>query len=81
MTVLYMIHDPVLSPVMFMAKANTTSRSSIHNAKLKRLQQLINHKAKLETIMDTKLQSLKASYDAHSRDVESVLKQRIKELQ
>lgn len=31
--------------------------------------------------MEAKLQSLKASYDAHSRDVESVLKQRITELQ
>lgn len=31
--------------------------------------------------MDAKLKSLKASYNAHSRDVESVLKQRIQELQ
>ncbi|KAF1920155.1 hypothetical protein BDU57DRAFT_508304 [Ampelomyces quisqualis] len=54
--------------------------SAAHQAQLKRLAELLNHKAKLEAAMDAKLLVLRASYAAHSRDVENVLHQRIKEL-
>ncbi|KAF2831954.1 hypothetical protein CC86DRAFT_365862 [Ophiobolus disseminans] len=54
--------------------------SSAHSAQLKRLKELLNHKAKLEAQMEAKLTVLRADYDAHSRDVENVLSHKIREL-
>ncbi|KAF2854773.1 hypothetical protein T440DRAFT_496138 [Plenodomus tracheiphilus IPT5] len=54
--------------------------SSAHEAQLKRLQELLAQKANIEAAMAKKLASLRADYDAHSQDLEAVLKRRIKEL-
>ncbi|KAH7072757.1 hypothetical protein BKA63DRAFT_49904 [Paraphoma chrysanthemicola] len=53
---------------------------SAHQAQMKRLTDLLAHKARLEQDMEARLTHLREIYDAHSRDVESVLKRRIKEL-
>ncbi|KAH7077042.1 hypothetical protein FB567DRAFT_552602 [Paraphoma chrysanthemicola] len=55
--------------------------SSAHQAQMKRLTDLLAHKARLEQDMEARLTHLREIYDAHSRDVESVLKRRIKELE
>jgi hypothetical protein len=56
-------------------------RSLAHAAQLKRLQDLLKQKAKIELAMQAKLGALRSSYDAHSRDLESVLSARIRELE
>jgi hypothetical protein len=56
------------------------TRHDAHEAQLKRLQQLLKHKAKLEGAMEAKLTELRASYDAHSCDLQNVLNTRIREL-
>jgi hypothetical protein len=47
---------------------------------LQRLRDLLAYKARLERDMEARLTHLRESYDAHSRDVESVLNHRIKDL-
>jgi hypothetical protein len=56
------------------------TRHDAHEAQLKRLQQLLKHKAKLEGAMEARLIELRASYDAHSCDLQNVLITRIREL-
>jgi hypothetical protein len=47
---------------------------------MKRLKELLAHKAKIEAAMEAILTLLRGSYDAHSRDLETVLNRRIQEL-
>lgn len=57
-----------------------TCRSSAHRAQLERLQHLVAHKASIEAAMAKQLAGLKKAYDAHSRDVQSVVSRRLKEM-
>ncbi|EAT89112.1 hypothetical protein HBI56_035900 [Parastagonospora nodorum] len=54
--------------------------SAAHEAQLIRLKELLDQKANIEAAMEAKLEALRSSYDAHSRDLESVLSTRIMEL-
>jgi hypothetical protein len=58
----------------------TTPRSTAHEAQLKRLQELLTQKANIEATMAKQLKSLKATYDAHSQDLQTVVDRRIKEM-
>ncbi|CAO2649138.1 Nn.00g100870.m01.CDS01 [Neocucurbitaria sp. VM-36] len=53
---------------------------SAHQAQLRRLQELLGQKAKIEIVMSERLASLRADYYAHSRDLEAVIDRRLKEL-
>lgn len=55
-------------------------RSSAHQAQLNRLQDLLAQKAGIEDAMTKQLVSLQKAYDAHSRDLESVLRRRLEEM-
>ncbi|KAJ4984661.1 hypothetical protein SVAN01_09850 [Stagonosporopsis vannaccii] len=57
------------------AKSNAT-----HSAQLKRLADLLAAKATIESQMTAKLAHLRAHYDAHSRELTSVVGAKIKEL-
>ncbi|KAL6706886.1 hypothetical protein ACN47E_005029 [Coniothyrium glycines] len=55
--------------------------SSIHQAQLKQLRDLVAQKARIEAAMQQELASLQTEYDAHSKDLRSCIDRRIKELQ
>ncbi|KAF1845821.1 uncharacterized protein K460DRAFT_430757 [Cucurbitaria berberidis CBS 394.84] len=60
--------------------AHEEKASSAHEAQLKRLQELLGQKAQIEAAMSDMLASLRADYNAHSRDLEAVINRRTKEL-
>lgn len=55
-------------------------RSQAHQAQLNRLQDLLAQKAGIEDAMTKQLAGLQKTYDAHSRDLESVVNRRLKEM-
>ncbi|EOA80739.1 uncharacterized protein SETTUDRAFT_99677, partial [Exserohilum turcica Et28A] len=59
---------------------HSEQESSAHRAQLERLQHLVAHKASIEAAMAKQLAGLKKAYDAHSRDVQSVVSRRLKEM-
>ena len=71
------LHDASASAMVLVLK---TLRSAAHEAQLIRLKELLDQKANIEAAMEAKLEALRSSYDAHSRDLESVLSTRIMEL-
>ncbi|KAJ8106939.1 hypothetical protein OPT61_g9210 [Boeremia exigua] len=60
--------------------AHEDQADAVHTAQLKRLADLTAVKATIEAQMTTKLAHLRALYDAHSRELTSVVASRIKEL-
>ncbi|KAL1793309.1 hypothetical protein ACET3X_008291 [Alternaria dauci] len=54
--------------------------TAAHQAQLKRLQELFDRKAAIETAMRRQLTSLQKIYDAHSRDLEAVIDRRLREM-
>ncbi|RMZ74065.1 hypothetical protein GMOD_00004895 [Pyrenophora seminiperda CCB06] len=59
---------------------DTAASSSAHQAQLQHLQQLLAQKASIEASMSMQLESLKAAYDAHSRDLEMVVQRFVREI-
>ncbi|KAI4659488.1 uncharacterized protein J4E79_006020 [Alternaria viburni] len=54
--------------------------SAAHQAQLKRLQDLVGQKINIETAMGRQLASLQKIHNAHSRDLETVLERRLREM-
>jgi hypothetical protein len=59
---------------------NKLSRSLAHQAQLKRLQELLVHKIKIEAAMAKELASLRTGYEAHAKDLQTCINRRTKEL-
>ncbi|KAH9860657.1 hypothetical protein J1614_011988 [Plenodomus biglobosus] len=73
-------HKEIELSIKTMFDDHEEKASSAHKAQLKRLEELLAQKAKIEAAMAKKLASLRADYDAHSQDLEAVLNRRIKDL-
>ncbi|KAI4951156.1 hypothetical protein J4E91_003861 [Alternaria rosae] len=54
--------------------------STAHQTQLKRLQDLLGQKICIETAMGRQLASLQKIYNAHSRDLETVIERRLREM-
>ncbi|KAG9196388.1 hypothetical protein G6011_01509 [Alternaria panax] len=60
--------------------AHEEQASTAHQAQLKRLQELFDQKASIETAMRNQLTSLQKIFDAHSCDLETVVDRRLREM-
>lgn len=59
---------------------NANHRSAAHQAQLRGLQDLLAQKANIEAAMTKQLASLQKTYDAHSRDLETVITRQLQDM-